>query len=58
MLWVIPKFQRAGMATLLADLAIDRCGLPKEEFPWLYPFTDSGEAFVRAYLSGSFTVGR
>ena len=57
-LWVLPKNRGAGLAKKMADAAIVLSPHPKEDFPWLPPFSDLGERFLRGYYPGTFTIGR
>jgi GNAT superfamily N-acetyltransferase len=56
-LWVLPRHRGRGVARKMADVALEESGLPREKFPWLAPFTESGEAFIRSYCPGGFTRG-
>ena len=53
-LWVLPSTRGSGAAQALADAAVDYTGATKETFPWLPPFTESGERFVRKYAPNQF----
>jgi len=56
-LWVLPKCRGQGIATKMADVALEESALPREKFPWLAPFTQSGEAFIRSYCPDGFIRG-
>ena len=57
-LWVLPKHRGMGLAKKMADVAIALSPHQKEDFPWLPPFTDSGERFLRGCYPDAFTLGR
>ncbi len=56
-LWVLKRCRGKGLARIMADIAVARSGFPKEEFPWLNPFTKLGEGFVRNYCPQQFAAG-
>lgn len=57
-LWVLPKCRGMGLAMKMADAAIALSPHPKEDFPWLPPFSDLGERFLRKLYPDTFTLGR
>ena len=57
-LWVLPKHRGTGLAKKMADAAITLSPYQKEDFPWLPPFSDLGESFLRRYYPDTFTLGR
>ena len=56
-LWVLQQHRGAGIATAMANFAVARSGLEKEHFPWLWPFTPTGERFLRRYCPQRFAMG-
>lgn len=57
-IWVLPAHRGGDIATKMADAAVRRSGLSPDLFPWLSPFTELGEGFLRRYCPGPFTIGR
>ena len=56
-LWVLQKHRGDGIARAMANTAVARSGLEKEHFPWLRPFTPTGERFLRRYCPQRFAMG-
>ena len=57
-LWALKRHRGTGIARVMADVAVAQSGRPKEDFPWLYPFTDLGERFIRRYCPQQFAAAR
>ena len=56
-LWVLSANRGSGVAQTTADVAVAYSGVPSESFPWMPPFTELGEGFLRRYCPGSYTIG-
>lgn len=54
--WILPEYRGRGLATLLLKGAGAWTGLLPSKFAWLWPFSESGERFVRRNCPGSFFI--
>ena len=57
-IWVLPSHRGSGIAKKMADAGVKRSGLSPDRFPWMTPFTDHGEGFLRRYCPDLFSIGQ